>query len=217
MTNNDNTYKTLLESTKAIPWKIDWESKLFSYIGPQIEELLGWPQDSWVSAQDWIDRMHEKEREETTTYCISQSAAGIDHEADYRALKADGSYVWVRDVVHVIRENGVTTALVGFMFDITERKLAEERLSLASKVFLHTHEGIMITDASANIIDTNEAFTRITGYGRDEVLGKNPSFLQSGHQSENFIMLCSNCCAKMVSGVERYGTGIKPASYTLNG
>jgi len=186
MTNNDNTYKTLLESTKAIPWKIDWESKLFSYIGPQIEELLGWPQDSWVSAQDWIDRMHEKEREETTTYCISQSAAGIDHEADYRALKADGSYVWVRDVVHVIRENGVTTALVGFMFDITERKLAEERLSLASKVFLHTHEGIMITDASANIIDTNEAFTRITGYGRDEVLGKNPSFLQSGHQSENF-------------------------------
>ena len=34
-------YKTLLESTKAIPWKIDWSSMQFAYIGPQIEKLLG--------------------------------------------------------------------------------------------------------------------------------------------------------------------------------
>ena len=35
-------YKTLLESTKAIPWKLDWNSMKFAYIGPQIENLLGW-------------------------------------------------------------------------------------------------------------------------------------------------------------------------------
>ena len=51
-------YKTLLESTKAIPWRIDWATMEFSYIGPQIEELLGWAQDSWVSVNDWADRMH---------------------------------------------------------------------------------------------------------------------------------------------------------------
>ncbi|XZG70596.1 hypothetical protein ACTSKR_01710 [Chitinibacteraceae bacterium HSL-7] len=39
-------YRTLLESTLAIPWKIDWASMRFAYIGPQIETLLGWPQDS---------------------------------------------------------------------------------------------------------------------------------------------------------------------------
>ena len=39
----DNTvYKTLLESTKVIPWKIDWSTMKFTYIGPQIESLLGW-------------------------------------------------------------------------------------------------------------------------------------------------------------------------------
>ncbi|UGB38696.1 hypothetical protein [Frateuria soli] len=35
-------YKTLLESTRAIPWKIDWSAARFAYIGPQIEGLLGW-------------------------------------------------------------------------------------------------------------------------------------------------------------------------------
>ncbi len=39
-------YKTLLESTKAIPWKIDWATMTFAYIGPQIEPLLGWSQAS---------------------------------------------------------------------------------------------------------------------------------------------------------------------------
>ena len=44
-------YKTLLESTKAIPWKIDWKSMRFDYIGPQIEALLGWSPASWETAR----------------------------------------------------------------------------------------------------------------------------------------------------------------------
>ncbi|BCO30731.1 sensor domain-containing diguanylate cyclase [Thiohalobacter sp. COW1] len=129
----DSLYKTLLESTKAIPWKINWQTKEFEYIGPQIEKLLGWTQDSWATAQDWIDRIHPEDREETANLCVSQSEHGIDHEADYRALTADGGYVWVRDVVHVIRENGVTTALVGFIFDISERKRMEDVLVRLNK------------------------------------------------------------------------------------
>ncbi len=122
-------YKTLLESTKAIPWKINWATKQFDYIGPQIEELLGWPQGSWLGAMDWIERIHPDDREYTANFCIRQSEEGVDHEADYRALKADGSYVWIRDVVHVIRDaNGATSDLVGFMFDISERKRMEEEL-----------------------------------------------------------------------------------------
>ena len=126
-------YKALLESTKAIPWKLDWATKQFTYIGPQIEELLGWTQSSWLHAGDWIDRIHAEDREKTANFCISQSEEGADHEADYRALKADGGYVWVRDVVHVVRKNGVTTELVGFIFDISERKIMEDKLIILNK------------------------------------------------------------------------------------
>lgn len=128
--NNDpDVYKTLLESTKAIPWKIDWRSMQFTYIGPQIEKLLGWSVDSWATAQDWIDRMHPEDRERVPTYCIAQSQAGQDHEADYRALTKDGHYVWIRDVVHVVRdEAGEVASLIGFMFDISERKKTEDEV-----------------------------------------------------------------------------------------
>ena len=96
-------YRTLLESTRAIPWKIDWATMKFAYIGPQIEPLLGWSQDSWLTAEDWAMRIHPEDREHVVNFCISQSKAGVDHEADYRAL-------------------------IGFMFDISERKKAEEKL-----------------------------------------------------------------------------------------
>ncbi|GGP23802.1 GGDEF domain-containing protein [Silvimonas iriomotensis] len=122
-------YKTLLESTQAIPWKIDWASMKFAYIGPQIEPLLGWSQESWVSAEDWAMRIHPDDRDYVVNFCISQSKLGVDHEADYRALTKDNGYVWIRDVVHVVRgENGEAESLIGFMFDISERKKTEEKL-----------------------------------------------------------------------------------------
>jgi diguanylate cyclase (GGDEF)-like protein/PAS domain S-box-containing protein len=125
---DSDVYKTLLESTKAIPWRIDWKTMTFSYIGPQIEQLLGWQQHSWLSVNDWVERMHPDDRDYVVDFCVSQSRAGMDHEADYRALTENGEYVWIRDVVHVVRKDGEVEALVGFMFDISERKKTEEHL-----------------------------------------------------------------------------------------
>ncbi|WP_372013826.1 GGDEF domain-containing protein [Pseudoxanthomonas sp. 10H] len=124
-----DVYRTLLESTRAIPWKIDWASMRFAYIGPQIESLLGWTQDSWQTVDDWVARMHPDDRDRVVGFCVSQSRAGVDHEADYRALTSDGGYVWIRDVVHVVRDAaGEVDCLVGFMFDISQRKRDEEEL-----------------------------------------------------------------------------------------
>jgi|GEM_PF-3561596 len=134
-------YKTLLESTKAIPWKLDWGSMSFSYIGPQIESLLGWAPSSWLSVEDWAARMHPDDRECVVNYCVAQSQQGIDHEADYRALTKDGGYVWIRDVVHVIRkDDGEVEALVGFMFDISERKALEQSLESSNAELKKTND-----------------------------------------------------------------------------
>lgn len=70
--------------------------------------------------------------------------------------------------------------------DITEQRQAEARIRQAASVFEHTNEGILITDAKAQIIDVNAAFTRITGYAREEVLGHNPRKLKSGRQDSAF-------------------------------
>jgi diguanylate cyclase (GGDEF)-like protein/PAS domain S-box-containing protein len=122
-------YRTLLESTRAIPWRIDWATMRFTYIGPQIEALLGWSPSSWQTVTDWAERIHVEDREKTVNFCVAQSQEGVDHEADYRALTPDGDTVWIRDVVHVVRRpDGSVDSLVGFMFDITARKQAEDKI-----------------------------------------------------------------------------------------
>lgn len=67
--------------------------------------------------------------------------------------------------------------------EIRQRRAAESDLRLAAKVFEHNSEAIIVTDANNNIVMVNHAFTLITGYTEEEVMGKNPRFLASGRQS----------------------------------
>ncbi len=76
--------------------------------------------------------------------------------------------------------------ILAFVRDITERKAIEEKLKLSASVFTSTHEGILITDVDNKIIDVNEAFTTITGYSYDDVVGQNPKILQSGRNDQAF-------------------------------
>ena len=70
--------------------------------------------------------------------------------------------------------------------DITDRKHAEEQLRLVARAFDRAAEGVMITDAKQTIITVNDAFTAVTGYSREEAIGKTPALLQSGKQSADF-------------------------------
>ncbi len=73
------------------------------------------------------------------------------------------------------------------LMDITERKISEDKLRLSSSVFTHAREGIMITQSDGRIIDINDAFQNITGYAREDVLGKTPNILNSGHHGSDFF------------------------------
>ena len=149
-------YRTLLESTRAIPWRIDWATMRFTYIGPQIEELLGWTPSSWLTVNDWADRIHEEDRHKTVDFCVAQSQQGVDHEADYRALTRDGDQVWIRDVVHVVRRpDGSVDSLVGFMFDITARKQAEDKiLQLQRELEVLSYRDSLTGVANRRMFDT---------------------------------------------------------------
>ncbi len=67
-----------------------------------------------------------------------------------------------------------------------EQSRAESRLQMAASVFTHAREGILITDCQGNIIEANQVFTDITGYSREETIGKNPRILQSGLHDKEF-------------------------------
>jgi len=69
-----------------------------------------------------------------------------------------------------------------------EKERLLQKLKRAASVFSSAHESIIITDSTATITEVNDAFSYITGYSPDDVLGKNPRILQSGRQSPEFYV-----------------------------
>ena len=81
---------------------------------------------------------------------------------------------------------GQAIGLIGISRDITESKRAEETLLLAHSVFESTSEGILVTDQQSRILMVNPAFTAITGWSAEDVVGHNPSMFQSGRHPPRF-------------------------------
>jgi diguanylate cyclase (GGDEF)-like protein/PAS domain S-box-containing protein len=109
------------------------------------------------------------------------------YELEMTIIRPDGSqrFCVVRGEVEV-DEFGSVVRLYGSLQDVTDAKLAQLRVRLAANVFDYAHEGITITSADGKILEVNEAFCRITGYSREEVIGQTPSILKSGRQDAAF-------------------------------
>lgn len=93
---------------------------------------------------------------------------------------------WSSNVVARFSDDGKYQGLICSTIDVTEQKKLELDTQLAAKVFKHSLEGILISNTENQIIQVNRAFSELTGYTQDEVLGKNPNILSSGLQGKEF-------------------------------
>lgn len=106
-------------------------------------------------------------------------------ERQYRLKKANGEYAFVISKGFVTRDSsGWAIRMVGATRDITQRKKEELRLKLLESVITNTKDAVLITDSNPidmpgpRIIYVNNAFTEMTGYTAEEVIGKTPRILQ---------------------------------------
>jgi PAS domain S-box-containing protein len=120
--------RLLVETTNAIPWQADTNTWLFTYVGPQAENLLGYPLSEWYEKDFWTEHMHPDDRARAIEACLSGSRSCRNFEIEYRMLAASGESVWVHDIVNCECVDGQTSMLRGFMIDITARKQTEEAL-----------------------------------------------------------------------------------------
>lgn len=86
----------------------------------------------------------------------------------------------------LLTEDGVVYGICTQSTDITDRKHAEDQLRLAARVFDRAGEGIMVTDPNQLILTVNDAFTQVTGYCPEEVLGQTPRLLASGRHDKGY-------------------------------
>ncbi|CAA6799158.1 MAG: diguanylate cyclase/phosphodiesterase (GGDEF & EAL domains) with PAS/PAC sensor(s) [uncultured Sulfurovum sp.] len=108
---------------------------------------------------------------------------------EFRGKRKDGTLFDVLMAIKKIIDHDDNVFYLASCLDISQIKENERQLRQSATVFENTTEGVMITDANATIIDINDAFSDITGLQRSEVIGKNPSILQSGRHHNDFYEL----------------------------
>jgi len=156
------------------------------YVNPAFTENTGYLPKELIGKNPRILRSSDTKSEEYTTLWKTLSS-GNTWRGEFHNRKKNGELFWeVASIAPVKQKNGNISHYVAVKEDITALKNAEEKLKLAASVFSHAREGIIITNDRATIIDVNNAFTLMTGFSREDVIGKNPRVLQSGRQSAEF-------------------------------
>jgi diguanylate cyclase (GGDEF)-like protein/PAS domain S-box-containing protein len=111
---------------------------------------------------------------------------GDKYDVRHRIIVND-EVCWLRERAEFERDvDGNAVRALGTCQLITREVLSEQKVQQLANVFISAHEGIIITDLDAQIIETNIAFSKITGYSREEVIGKTPGHLSSGQHGREF-------------------------------
>ncbi|MCH7820193.1 MAG: PAS domain S-box protein [Candidatus Marinimicrobia bacterium] len=173
---SDAKYRSLVESTNAVTWKLDLTSGKFIYIGHQVEKMLGYPAESWDDFDTWRERIHPEDRDEAVKFCVGASERGEDHNFEYRMITADGRVVWINDFVIIADGDEGQKKLIGFWFDITERKKAEVSLKESEEKFRNFVESSIDLVFSLNKSGVIEYISPMVGklysIKSDELIGK---------------------------------------------
>ncbi len=145
-------FRDLVNSVEGIVWEADVPSFQFSFISKQAERVLGYPVERWLSEPTfWKDHVHPDDREWALQFCQTATAEKRDREFEYRMIAADGSVVWLRDLVTVVVEGDRATRVRGLMVDLTNRKQAEETLRQAQADLAHVTRVTTMGELTASL------------------------------------------------------------------
>lgn len=147
-------------------------------------DMLGYSrQELRAGSLNWIAITPEEYRQLDADAMKQAAEQGSCESYEKEFTRKDGARVAVYAGLARIDDSGQA---VCFTLDVTARRRSEQQLRLAAKVFEGSSEGILITDADARIISVNRAFTAITGFLPEDVIGQNPRILKSGAMSAQF-------------------------------
>lgn len=184
--------RRLLLSQKAggiVTWEWDLKTNVISWSAHALKLLGRLPTKLDITYENFLKTIHPDDKDKVVAASNNCIESGTEYNIDHRVVLPDGSVRWLNEKADVIRDDsGEAISMLGVAIDITERKINEEKLQLSSQVFSDTHEGIIITNSNKLIVDVNPAFCQVTGYSRENVIGKNPRILSSGKQDQQFYI-----------------------------
>lgn len=163
-------------------WTWAFDTNTFHHT-EQLGELLG--MRGALSLEDVFNAIHPEEQEHISAHVMQVIKIPESIELEYRIVRSDGAIRRVKQICRVVELHG-KDHLLSTIQDISELRDIQDKLNITQEVFKHAEEGVMVTDAQGTIESVNPAFSQITGYSSEDVVGKSPRILKSDRHDESF-------------------------------
>jgi diguanylate cyclase (GGDEF)-like protein/PAS domain S-box-containing protein len=169
----DHRFQRLVESIPGIVVYLDVVklddpgSSIPVYISPQIEDMLGYPREAWLTDDElWLQVLHPEDAERMRREDERARGTLSSLFAEYRMVARDGRVVWVSEKAAVVKdETSGTVYWQGVMVDITERRQAEEALAASERQYRSVFDaaaiGVMTLALDGRILETNPMLERV--------------------------------------------------------
>jgi PAS domain S-box-containing protein len=174
---NEKRFRLITEKAKDLISITDKHGN-YVYINPSFEKTLGYKLDKFVGT-------NLKNIINSTDFNRLDDWRKME-DFQYRVKRIDGDWIWLESNRFKIKWQN-KTFYVGIGRDVTEKRIAREELQKLYSAVEQTLDGIFITTLNGQILYVNPAFEKITGYAEKEVLGKNPSIINSGKHKKSFF------------------------------
>ncbi len=183
---SEERFRRLADNMRDLVCQVDTTGTIL-YLSPSYSTVLGYETETLLG-RSFFANVHPEDRETAVAICQISLARGQVGQAEFRHRRVDGDYLWLEAIGNPLFDaDGEPCGAVISSRDITERKRAESELRLAARMFENSREAIVITDAKTCILSVNQAFSDITGYAADEVIGQTPQLLASGRHDRDFF------------------------------
>ncbi len=121
--------RRLLKTSNVLPWEANAGNKVFTYVGDQSDDLLGYSPEECMQEGFWASHIYAADRHRVTTQYSDLSKSSNHFRSEYRMVTKDGRVIWIQDMVDVVREGVKPPTMHGVMTDISDRKQAEGTLA----------------------------------------------------------------------------------------
>ena len=173
----ESKYRSLVERQPGVVYIAEpGPTGRWFFVGPQVEEMLGYGPSEWTADRDlWARLIHEEDRTEVVAEDGEVGAPGTVKRLEYRMLTRDGRILWVLDEFTVIESAEGQLLLQGLLLDITHAKLAEEALRASEqqqRMIIETASYAFVAiDADGMVVEWNQHAEETFGWPRQVALG----------------------------------------------
>jgi diguanylate cyclase (GGDEF)-like protein/PAS domain S-box-containing protein len=167
-------------------WRFDFVTNELSWSDEILRLFEMAPSQLSTTYEVFLNAVHPDDREAVRRAYIESLARRTPYEITHRLLMRDGRIKWVCERCRTDYDaKGEPLCSQGTVQDVTEQKQAEYQLRIAATVF-ESQEGMVVMDDHHRILKVNKAFTEMTGYSAEELLGQNPRLLRSNRHDRDF-------------------------------